>query len=532
MAEIIPSDGVTALPSSGEMAALDQATIAGGTPVKQLMERAGRAVLAMANEQYPRLSRPESVIVIFCGPGNNGGDGLVVARSRRNRGSPPFVVIASSEHYSPLTLEQLELFCSEGGRCHIFGGMPAVLSGRPFSESLSEVTSEALQGQISEAEFIFDALLGSGQRASARSPIAELITAINTHRTAQSAVISVDLPSGVNSDTGAAFSPHISADITIAIQLVKRGMLQSPGFECCGKIEVVDIGIAGDAPVEFSIISAKNLPAYPKRRRDAHKGDVGKVLVIGGSRAMPGAPALATLGALRTGVGLAVATRLDGAPGVARPLECIDVPLGGATLTAQHLGAITPEYESADAVVIGPGLGQDKKTREFLLKILPALRMASKKLVVDADALTIFGDAGALSLWAGCVITPHPGEAGRILGCSALDIQSDRYRAARELSKKTGAAVVLKGASSITYSDGRGLVNTTGNPWMATPGSGDVLSGIVAALLAQGLSGFDAATLAVYLHGMAGDLAHRHHNGPIIASDIAAMVPNAIGVLR
>ncbi|NDC39131.1 MAG: NAD(P)H-hydrate epimerase, partial [Proteobacteria bacterium] len=416
------------------MAALDANTIASGVSARQLMERAGRAVLKASCERYSRLSLSESRSIILCGAGNNGGDGLVVARILREHGGNPTVVITSADRYSQQHQEQLSLYCSEGGTAYLLGGIPECLASAPFVKVLRELTLENLAEQLARSEFIFDALLGIGQQSAPRTPVADIVQLALATQAGTAKIISVDIPTGVNADTGQTYEPHIRADLTVAIGFIKRGMVQSPAIEACGEVATVDIGISLSKPVEFSALTRSTLPSFPNRSRDAHKGNAGRVLVIGGSLAMPGAPLLSALGALRTGAGIVVVTRLDSSAKVLRAAELIDLPLLGDVLCADHLGDIHAALTAADAIVVGPGIGRAGSTQTFIQKLLPELRSRGVKVVIDADALNLLAELGVPELGPLFVITPHPGEAARLLGCDPQHVQADRYSAVRSLT--------------------------------------------------------------------------------------------------
>lgn len=524
------------LPSAAEMAALDAATISSGTMSQELMERAGLAISEVVGSRFTGSQGAIKKVLILCGPGNNGGDGFVVGRILRERGAAVKLILVAGQRFSPDCVEQAGRFEGAGGEILLFRSE----SSGPAGCSPKMVSASDARTLIAEAELIIDALLGVGQRNAPRGAIKELLELADdslVNRVAReedkAVVIAVDVPTGIDCDTGEVFDPHITADLTVTIQLIKRGMLQSPALETCGEIQVVDIGIETSGACEFALLTGESLPEGPKRTRDIHKGGAGRILIIGGSETMLGAPLLSAIGALRSGSGHVFVTRPQcemAGWACSRPLEVIDLPLTSSELSIDDVEGVLLRASQMDAVVIGPGLGQSGKTSEALFAILARLRQASCKVVLDADALNILATSPGYHLKSDWIVTPHPGEAGRLIDLSPERVQQDRFAAAREAANRLRCTVVLKGASTVIYSGARGWVNSSGNMWMATPGSGDVLAGIIGALAGQGMEPAEAAQRGVYLHGRAGDLAHAAHKGPIIASDIANKIPEAFGL--
>jgi hydroxyethylthiazole kinase-like uncharacterized protein yjeF len=524
------------LPSAAEMAALDHATISSGVPSQQLMERAGVAILDACGSRFDLSTNSHHRALILCGPGNNGGDGLVIGRLLLERGVDVRLLLVGAAKYSADCVEQAGRFEGAGGKILIFGPNATGPAGcTPKSVSEPEV-----RDILRDSAVVVDALLGVGQRAAPHGGIKDLLEIVNSFIAGlrcgdqnRPHILSVDLPTGIDCDTGQVFEPHITADTTVTIQLMKRGMLQSPAFEDCGEIIVVDIGIDTSGTCEYTLVTQVSLPSAPVRARDINKGAAGRVLIIGGSGSMLGAPILSALGALRSGSGHVFVTRpeIPVAGWVcSRPLEVIDLPIVESELSLKDLDVVLQRANQVDAVVIGPGLGQSPRTAEALIAILSRLRGLPSAVILDADALNVIARNQSCPLQNNWIVTPHPGEAARLMGTSISEIQRDRFSAARELSRRLGCVAVLKGASTVIYSGGRGWVNSSGNSWMATPGSGDVLAGVIGALAAQGMAPQEAAQRGVFLHGRAGDLAHAAHRGPILASEIAARLPEAFGV--
>ena len=372
---------------------------------------------------------------------------------------------------------------------------------------------------------IVDGLLGTGSEGAPHGVVAAAIRWIVRARR-RCRVVAIDIPSGLNADTGEPFDPAVRADVTVSLAAPKTGFRNAKAWEWTGHVEVVDIGLPADlqpqpaadasatvaAPQQF--IGAPELGSLlTPRARATHKGDYGHVLVIGGSHGLSGAPALAALGALRSGAGLVSAA----VPEDCLPTMAALAPSAMAHRIRDEQGAMTPATLAAgirppsafDVVLAGPGMSTGAGTAQIVAELL---RGPVRGLVLDADALNVLdGRVEQLRRTAASpsvIITPHPGEAARLLGVSVASIQANRMQAAQQLATRSQAVVVLKGAGTLVVTpDGAVHLNLTGNPGMASGGTGDVLAGMIAGLWAQGLAPCDAARLAVYLHGTAGDLA-------------------------
>jgi hydroxyethylthiazole kinase-like uncharacterized protein yjeF len=502
------------LPSAQEMSALDRETLDRGVTALDLMERAGAAVAERTLAAYPEARSA----VVLCGPGNNGGDGLVLARILAGRGISTRVVLVAAKRYSPECVEQLRAVSD----VRVFGG---IASFEAVDERmLQPVTASELRDLCELSDVVIDALLGTGQKDAPRGPIAEIIEVVGAAKKlgARFRVIAVDIPTGVNGDTGNTFCPHLVADRTVAVQCIKRGMLQFPARGACGVIEAVDIGIAGKVAVEYSLVAKENLPAMLPRPADAHKGILGKVLVIGGSLAMPGAPMLAALGALRAGSGIVSRCVRRGWETIPPLPEAMFEVLSGNATTFQpsDVASLAEMAGRYDVFVIGPGLGTDSGTADFLVGLLEVLRARAARVIIDADALNLLAIRKVTLRGLAAIVTPHPGEASRLLGISSSEVQRDRFGAVREIATRLEAIAVLKGAGSLIHDGTVGKLVAEGTPYLATPGSGDVLAGILAACAVRTQSLWEAAVLGVWLHAMAGIAAAERRRGPILASEI------------
>ena len=488
-----------------EMRAVDAASAEHGMPGSVLMENAGEALAQAALAEAGEGGR----FFILCGMGNNGGDGLVAARKLAGLGRTVFC---------ELTGDGAAL---KGDAARNFEALQA--SGLVPAP----ITSAVVPGDV-----VVDALLGTGLSRAPAGLVAEAIGRIADWRAAGAKVVSADLPSGLDSDAGTPLTPCVTADVTLTFGFAKRGQVIEPGASRCGRLEIIDIGIPRAAqsvlrePPLFLLEESDVRARVPKRGADSHKGTYGHVLIVGGSRGKTGAAALAAMGALRGGAGLVtVATRPEAlVPIMQHAPEIMGVELvNDGPLGLRDLNALLEAAEGKSAVVIGPGIARGVETHRLLADFLAEL---SCPAVIDADALNAI--AGHLEVLGqakgGLVLTPHPGEMSRLVGLTTAEVQQNRVSIARSFAKDHGVVLVLKGARTlISRKDGTVFVNATGNAGMATGGTGDVLSGLIGALLAQGLSTEDSAVVGAWVHGAAGDVA-REARGEmgLIASDVVA----------
>jgi NAD(P)H-hydrate epimerase len=457
-----------------------------GIPGYTLMTRAGAAAVRAARERFPNAMRWQ----VVCGAGNNAGDGYVVARLAAQEG----IVV------SVVALVDPELLTGDAASAY---GEYAATGGvtLPWEGALDDA-----------AELLVDALLGSGLERDVGGEFAKAVTAMNAHA---ASVMALDIPTGVHGDTGQVMGTAVTADLTVTFVGLKAGLFADEGAELCGTLVFDGLDVPehcrphGEAL--FRRISSRVLDrCLKRRRRSAHKGHFGHVLIIGGGEGMPGAVRLAGEAALRTGAGLvSIATHPSHAT----------VIVGSRPELMSHAiedsESLAPLLERATAIAFGPGLG----TSNWARQLYGAVRSLELPCVWDADALNLLAELPAASERR--VITPHPGEAGRLLGESTATVQSDRRAALVSLQDKYGGVVVLKGANTlVTSKKGVPWLCTGGNPGMASPGMGDVLTGIIAALLAQGLGKEAAAVVGVEVHARAGDRAAKAGERGTIASDL------------
>lgn len=464
-----------------------------------LMERAGQGLVRYADELAP-----DGPVAVVCGPGNNGGDGYVAARLWREHGREVRVMALGT----PASQD------AAANAARLPGDRP-----EPFA-------AERLRG----CALLVDSLLGTGSAGAPREEIAAAIAAINA---AETDIMSVDIPSGVDASTGEVATEAITATATATFGAGKPGLWIHPGKGHAGQLKVIDIGIPRGAPVEPStgLIEAGILKLIPQRGAASTKFSSGQVLVAGGSRGLTGAPCLSALAAMRTGAGYVTAC----VPAALEPIfelklteaMTLGLPDRKGSLTSAGVAAVVERSERAGSLVLGPGLGP--QAADFALELAAAAPIA---LVLDADGLN--ANAGRLEQLAArdapTILTPHAGELGRLLGISANEVSARRLEHARAAALRANAIVVLKGDDTIIVSPGSSTaISAGGSPGLATAGTGDVLSGIIGALLARGLEPFAAACAAVWVHAAAGRRAAVVHGSPngVIASDVIDQIPLA-----
>jgi hydroxyethylthiazole kinase-like uncharacterized protein yjeF len=519
-----------AAPSSSEMARLDAREMTSGTSSLTLMERAGCAVAEEARRLLDDAGgRARASALILCGPGNNGGDGLVVARVLADLGYSVKALIVNASRYS----EECQ---AQASRVASLFALEFVGSSALSSPHVS-ISHDEMRSLFADASLIIDALLGTGQRDAPRGEIATLVSMARAEKRSRSTVriLSVDVPTGISADTGNVYEPHIEADRTVAIELLKRGVVQFPARSACGTLVVSSIGISDRSDVRYSLALGDNLPRLPRRALDSHKGSFGRVLIVGGSAGMPGASALAALGALRAGVALVTRTTRAGWLSPEIPPECMHALLTGDLpyYEEDDSVAVLEQAARAETVVLGPGLGRHPDTGKFVRRILEGVSSMDISLVVDADALYHVASEGLSLKGLRGALTPHPGEAASMLGCSTPEIQEDRFASVEALQNRYGGVVLLKGAGTLVYDGAYGRIVPRGTPYLATGGSGDVLCGIIAACMSrQTLGEFDATVAGAYIHAVAGERASNASGGPIIASDIAWAAASVVGELE
>ncbi len=521
------------LPTGTQMQSIDRAAIDGlGIPSLELMERAGQGVAEVVADLAGEQGGP---LVVLCGRGNNGGDGLVAARRLAGEGHRVEVWLAADPgDLSPDARTNWDRLLEAGV------GASGELTLCPLGSG--PVDPARLARAWSAAAMVVDALLGTGSSGPPRPPISDWIAAVNA---CGRPVVAVDIPSGVDADTGEVPGGAVLATVTVTLALPKLGLLLYPGREHAGAIRVVDIGIPPEAigaagPALELLDNPWAALALPPRPWDGHKGSFGKVVVLAGSAGMMGAGRLVSTAAYRAGAGLV----RHGAPASLLAVahagrdEVMIIPLedgGSGRLIPVPAEVLAGVYAWADVIALGPGLGTDPRTAAFVAQALVSSD-PRRAMVLDADGLNLL--ASQIDLRAGwhgpLVITPHPGEAARLLERPLEAITADRVGSARALAARWEAVAVLKGAPTVVARpDGRAALCPLGNPGLASGGTGDVLTGVIAGLLAQGMEAFPAAALGAYLHALAGDLAALDVGmWSLMAGDVLGYLPAAFGYLE
>ncbi|MDP2931567.1 MAG: NAD(P)H-hydrate dehydratase [Chloroflexota bacterium] len=507
-----------------EMRQLEQACAGIGIPTSMLMENAGKAVAEETKRILGVLK--EQRIVVLIGPGNNGGDGLVAARYLHDWGAKVSVVLFAGR---PENDQNLKLVKEQGITCL----------------QLAE-NRDGLDDVLATATAVIDALFGTGKSRPLTGIYANGLQKVSEAKKQrpQLRIIALDLPSGLNADTGAVDPACLYADETVTLGFAKPGLFNPPGAERAGRITVVDIGIPFQlaAKVMRELLTAEWAGSIlPKRSITANKGSFGRVLVVAGSINYIGAAYLACSGAMRTGAGLVtLATAASLQPILAAKLtEATYLPLPESSpgvISEEATRLIFQEHHRYDALLVGCGLGQNPSVVRFVKSMLIEREPALPPLVLDADALNII--AGIPDWWRwladDAILTPHPGEMARLMGVSIEEVQSDRSGAAVKAATMWHKTVVLKGAYTVIATpDGRLRVSPFANPGLASAGTGDVLSGIIAGLVGQGVPLADAAAGGVYLHGQAGEMVRSELGDTgMLASDLLPVLPRVIRGLK
>ncbi len=503
------------------MQAIDRCAIEEyGIPGMILMENAGRVSVETLKRKLPDLA--DKKIVVFAGKGNNGGDGFVMARHLHNMGTDVWVLLLGK-------IEELKADAKLNAEI-----------AQNIGVEISEVDAgnfKSFDHRLRHCDLVIDAIFGTGLTQPAEGFYAEVFEKINQ---LQKFVVSVDIPSGVDSDSGCLIGPHVQANLTLALAMLKRSHATFPSAGAMGDIEVIDIGIPQKAIASQSLhvemVEPDDIASwFPKRTSYSHKGDYGHVLVIAGSQGKGGAAGLTALGALRAGCGLVTLALPESCQNALEfhPLEDMTVPLPETENGALSIGAkdlLLKQLKGKSAVAVGPGISTDPETVQLLQEFLPSVQVP---LVIDADAVNGLAQCGDLKTLkiTDAILTPHPKEMSRISGWSTEEIQANRIELASRFAGEYGLTLVLKGARTIiAFPDESVFINPTGNPGMATAGSGDVLTGIIAGLIGQGLQTRSAVIAGVYLHGLAGDI-YANEKGSetsLIAGDLLENLPASI----
>lgn len=499
-----------------------------GVSLEMLMENAGNAVAAQVKQVLH--SAVGKRVLVLVGPGNNGGDGLVAARYLHDWGAKVNICLCASRAQNDKNLK-LAMQC-----------------GIPIIHAYEGKTIADLCASISSADVIIDALFGIGKIRPIEGIFKEVLQNVSMVKGTKSkpVLVAVDLPSGLNSDTGEVDPNCLSCDITVTFGYPKIGLFSFPGAGKVGKLVIADIGIPQDLAhdIDVELITERWVKeTLPQRPLNAHKGSFGKVLVIAGSVNYIGAAYLACMGAARVGAGLvtlATATSLH--PILASKLtEITYIPLPEAktgVIGSQAISTLQLELSNYDVLLLGCGLGQHPDTVEFVKSLLTDSSQLSdvSSLILDADAVNTLAQIPQWwrKLRRDAILTPHPGEMARLLGISTKEVQESRLSITQRSAKEWKKTVVLKGANTIVVApNGEAKVNNAANPALASAGTGDVLAGAIAGLAAQGLSLFHDAACGVYLHSRAGEIvAEKLGDAGVIATDLLPVLPRVIKALR
>ena len=503
-----------------EMRKMDKKSIEDGFTSTILMEMAGRGIAELIDE---KVRSSESKITIFCGKGNNGGDGFTAARFLDMWGYNVQIFFTGDK-------EELK-------EVNYINYKIAKLRKIPIKKvkKLDRDIKEA----VKNSNIIVDALLGTGIQGEPRGIYGDLIELINKSK--NSFVTAIDVPSGVNALSGKVVGNAIKADLTATMAYYKTGLLLNPGYQYCGEIEIIDLGMAASSLEKINynhfLLGRKNAAGtLGIRKGTGHKGTFGKILVVGGSKSMLGAPALVGEAGLKSGAGLVKIALPDilAKQSLNYKNEIIYEFLTSDSnkITEKAYGEIQKLMKDMDVLALGPGLGQSKEIDSLIEKVLESIE---KPLVLDADGINGIKNLDILNKCDNNIIlTPHPGEMSRLINKSIKEIKKNKVEISRKFAVDFGINLILKGANTITaLPNGDVYFNVTGNNGLATAGSGDVLTGITASLLAQGLEPSKAAVLAPYLHGKAGDKAEEYLTEySIIASDIIDYLPKVFEELK
>jgi ADP-dependent NAD(P)H-hydrate dehydratase / NAD(P)H-hydrate epimerase len=494
-----------------------------GIPGEDLMERAGAAVADLVQSLiFPDLSGP--FVILLSGRGNNGGDALVAARLLSEKGIKVLTFLlaeaATLKGDAALNLDRL------------------VRDKSPLQELVDEGGLATLQKLLPMADLIVDGIFGTGFKGPARGIAEEVIKLVNETVLARPSVrvIAIDIPSGLDGGTGKVDGAAIRADQTVTMGLPKTGMVREEGLNYCGRIVVADIGfpptVIDEVPTGLELVTGSELSGLiPPRPQKSHKGSYGHLLILAGSPGMTGAAALASMAALRAGAGLVTL----GIPKSLNPImeekctEVMTLPLPETSTGSLSPDALSPILDfclKIDVVAIGPGLSRNPGTGELVRELV---RSCPVPLIIDADGLNLIAeDLSVLgSASSGLTLTPHPGEACRLTGLTREELFADREGTARRFARENNLILVLKGAGTlIALPEGSLRINLTGNPGLATGGTGDILTGLIAGFMAQGVEAGSAACLGVYVHGAAGDkAAEKVGEISLIASDLLESIP-------
>jgi hydroxyethylthiazole kinase-like uncharacterized protein yjeF len=523
-----------------EMQAAERNAELSGVTTDTLMENAG---LVIANYAKRGIKQPgtNGRIAVLAGSGNNGGDGLVAARHLQISGIKTHVFLCFTNNQM---LERSYAYASKSGLAAESG---VEITGLNTENSTDIIKFHLYLKEVLESsDIVIDAILGTGKSRAIAEPLLSILNVVKKVKQNRPTlkIISVDIPTGLDADTGSLDPAAIHADITLTLGYPKRGLFLFPGSAATGLLEVVGIGLPSEQVIEtnWNVITAKFVAErLPQRARDANKGSFGRAILIAGSPNYIGASILASTAAMRTGAGLVTLATSENVYklAAAQLIEPTFLPLkesDDGTIAVESAAEIQQHAKNYDTMLIGSGLSQSPEITEFLSHVLLSAQAPRIPKVLDADALN--GLAKIPQWWerlkGSAVLTPHPGELARLTGSTVAQVQMNRLETASQAAKLWKQIVVLKGAYTVVATpNGTGAINPIANPVLASAGTGDVLAGIITGLLSQGLSPFDSAICGVYVHGIAGSLmSEQIGNSGLLANDLLIQIPKAIKKIR
>ncbi len=508
-----------------QMQALEAASVEAGVSIDTLMESAG---LAVASQATRRLESPRGArVLVLVGPGNNGGDGLVAARHLHQWGARVQVYVCAPRKGPDPKLELVDE------------------RGIPIADVEDDPDYGILQRSLATDPLIIDAVLGTGAARPIEGRLKDVLERVAQARSEQRlSLLAVDLPTGLDAESGAVDPACLGADVTVALGHPKVGHYTFPGASATGRLQIVDIGIpAGlDADIELELITADLVGSLlPRRPIEAHKGTFGRLLAVAGSRRYLGAAVLACNGAYRAGAGLVTLAAPASVDSIVASgmVETTHLPLperSDGRMTDESAPMVQEALSGYDALLVGCGLSQEPSVQKLVEALLLREPFPELPMLLDADALNILARQPGWwkRLKAPAVLTPHPGEMARLIESTTAQVQASRLDSARDAARRWGQVVTLKGAFTVVASpEGPTRLSPYANPALASAGTGDVLAGVIGGLLAQGLSSLDAATCGVYLHGAAAEeLRAELGDAGMVASDLLREVPRRMRALR
>ncbi len=529
-----------------QMHAIEQAADASGLTYDKMMENAGKSIAAAILEYWPESERWS--VAILVGPGNNGGDGLVVGHYLQEAGAQVSIYLTKERTEEDENLQRI------------------TRHGCPIIIAENDTRHKALKDLISSTDLLVDSVFGTGFKPPIKGDTKKILAFVKKvleERVSKPYIVAVDCPSGVDCDTGEIADESLVADLTVTLAAAKPGLLRFPGAEYVGEIVVGDIGIPASlkeiAAIDRDFATREGVRAWlPERPRDAHKGTFGRVMIVAGSVNFPGAASLSALGAYRSGAGLVTLAVPEPIQGFLVPIipeaTWLVLPHEVGVIAGPAADVILEELPHCQALLLGPGFGQERPTLTFMKRLINPSAAAKQgigfirsedndemmklpPIVIDADGLKLLAGIADwhVHLPGQSILTPHPGEMSVLTGLSVTEIQADREQTALDWAAQWGHVVVLKGAFTVVASPtGQATILPFATPALARAGTGDVLSGAIASLLAQGLMPYQAAILGCFLHGWSGEIAAGMigSTAGVIAGDVAELIPAAISELE